>query len=532
MDVGQIIGTTTAPSPRGSERNENKGDDFATYLSDSAEAREQSADISKDKSRTAPKAEAKDSAHTDQTEAKTPAKTETDGTAKDKTASGEEAVASVPKEKSKKKDAAETGEAVAAAEVAATAKGKAETTPVGPEKAAALNADSQAADKAKAALAGNIDKTGAQEEAKADKAATKETGKFALPQTADTSATATPAEAAAAAKAADKPAEVKQANATDAAKVTVPANASAKMADAAAVVPQTADAVKSAAKQADGGALDKIRADANAKIAEKDELSSKIAEMLRDGKGSIHLVSQKGKSSFQTALASSTNLVSASLAGGGDQNKAAGFANAALTGADSNTQQQPPAFAAAVHAAGAETTTQALPTHQAAVQGVDATAANSAAQANNAARASGNTPAAAQLASHFNTAFKEGQDHIKINLHPSELGRVEVKLEVGHDGRVIATVAVDKPHTLDMLQRDVHSLERSLQDAGFQTGQNSLNFSLRQDNPGQQFAGFNDGHGGNGLPEQAAITEDALPQMTQAAVSGSVGGNGNLDIQV
>lgn len=47
-------------------------------------------------------------------------------------------------------------------------------------------------------------------------------------------------------------------------------------------------------------------------------------------------------------------------------------------------------------------------------------------------------------------------------------------------------VTVERPETLELLQRDARGLERALQDAGLRTDSGSLNFNLRGD--GQQSA--------------------------------------------
>ena len=78
----------------------------------------------------------------------------------------------------------------------------------------------------------------------------------------------------------------------------------------------------------------------------------------------------------------------------------------------------------------------------------------------------------------------EGLDKINIRLRPNELGRIEIKLNVGNDGTVRAMVTADRPETLDVLKRDSAGLEKALQDAGLKTGQDSLSFSLR-DQSGQ-----------------------------------------------
>ena len=105
-------------------------------------------------------------------------------------------------------------------------------------------------------------------------------------------------------------------------------------------------------------------------------------------------------------------------------------------------------------------------------------------------------PAAFQVAIHVARALDDGLERINIRLHPANLGRVEVKLEVAQDGRVTVTVIADKADTLDMLQRDSRALERALQDAGLRTDSESLNFGLRdgQDRDEADEAGEGDQH--------------------------------------
>ncbi|HYD70021.1 flagellar hook-length control protein FliK, partial [Azospirillum sp.] len=92
-----------------------------------------------------------------------------------------------------------------------------------------------------------------------------------------------------------------------------------------------------------------------------------------------------------------------------------------------------------------------------------------------------------QLAVHVQKNVREGNDQFTINLRPDELGRIEIKLEFQQEGRVQVVIAVDKPQTLELLQRDARSLEKALQDAGVKADSGSLSFSLRGD--GNPFAG-------------------------------------------
>lgn len=70
-------------------------------------------------------------------------------------------------------------------------------------------------------------------------------------------------------------------------------------------------------------------------------------------------------------------------------------------------------------------------------------------------------------------------DSMTVKLQPASLGKVDVKLQFGDDGAMKAHLSVEKPETLTLLQKDSHSLERMLQDAGISLDDNALSFSLQ-----------------------------------------------------
>ena len=84
-----------------------------------------------------------------------------------------------------------------------------------------------------------------------------------------------------------------------------------------------------------------------------------------------------------------------------------------------------------------------------------------------------------QVAVQIKKAIGQGNDQIRIQLKPAELGRVDVRLEVTDSGRAVAIVSAERPETLDLLQRDAAGLRQALQDAGLSTNSNSLSFNLR-----------------------------------------------------
>ena len=55
---------------------------------------------------------------------------------------------------------------------------------------------------------------------------------------------------------------------------------------------------------------------------------------------------------------------------------------------------------------------------------------------------------------------------------------MEVKLDIGGDGRVKAMVMADKPETLDLLQKDSRGARTCPSKAGLKTDNNSLSFNL------------------------------------------------------
>lgn len=125
-----------------------------------------------------------------------------------------------------------------------------------------------------------------------------------------------------------------------------------------------------------------------------------------------------------------------------------------------------------------------------------------------------NLPAHEQIAVQIKNAMQNGNSRLTVALHPVELGRVEVKLDIDKDKNVTATIVVDRPATLDMLRNDAKALERALQDAGLQTGSGSLSFNLRDSNgqngsPAQNGTGTG-GTGAGGSEAKAEVRSDVV----------------------
>lgn len=83
------------------------------------------------------------------------------------------------------------------------------------------------------------------------------------------------------------------------------------------------------------------------------------------------------------------------------------------------------------------------------------------------------------LAVHIAQQHKNGARRFDIRLDPPELGRIEVRLDVSRDGQVTTHLVVERSETLDLLQRDARQLERALQNAGLNTSDDGMKFSLK-----------------------------------------------------
>lgn len=88
-----------------------------------------------------------------------------------------------------------------------------------------------------------------------------------------------------------------------------------------------------------------------------------------------------------------------------------------------------------------------------------------------------------QVAVKLNQQAKSGLDQLSIQLRPTDLGRIDIKLQF-QDGSVTGLITADQQSTLDLLVKDQRVLERALQDSGLRADSGSLSFQLR-DQSGQ-----------------------------------------------
>ncbi len=127
-------------------------------------------------------------------------------------------------------------------------------------------------------------------------------------------------------------------------------------------------------------------------------------------------------------------------------------------------------------------------------------------------------PATQMVAINMQKAAGNGENRtLVLQLDPPELGRVHVKMEFGADKTLKAVVTTEKPETFMMMQRDIQSLERAMQEIGLDTDA-GLSFELAehgfdfdQDN---QRGGGHDGGGTGGGSESNEAEEIIQSTMT------------------
>ena len=86
------------------------------------------------------------------------------------------------------------------------------------------------------------------------------------------------------------------------------------------------------------------------------------------------------------------------------------------------------------------------------------------------------------LAVHIARKVESGSSQFEISLHPADLGKLDISLTVGEDGRVQAVLRAERTETLELLQRDARTLEQQLRQAGLEVGSNALSFQLSNGN--------------------------------------------------
>ena len=118
-----------------------------------------------------------------------------------------------------------------------------------------------------------------------------------------------------------------------------------------------------------------------------------------------------------------------------------------------------------------------------------------------------------QVSVKISKAMQAGNDKISIQLKPAELGRIDVKMELTQDGRVMAVVTADNKDTLDLLRRDSGDLQKALENAGMQMDSGDMTFNLR----GEENQMDSQGNGSSdGKNEEDGMTDADLDNLILA----------------
>jgi flagellar hook-length control protein FliK len=115
---------------------------------------------------------------------------------------------------------------------------------------------------------------------------------------------------------------------------------------------------------------------------------------------------------------------------------------------------------------------------------------------------------------------------LTIELDPVELGSVEVAVRLDDRGVATATFVVERPETLQLLQRDSRALVDALANAGFTLDQTNLGFQLRDGQ--EQQPRHQNGDDRSPSPDQPRQeSRDAAPAAQRPSP-----GRGLLDLRV
>ena len=123
---------------------------------------------------------------------------------------------------------------------------------------------------------------------------------------------------------------------------------------------------------------------------------------------------------------------------------------------------------------------------------------------------------------------KSGKSRFEIRLDPADLGRIDVRIDVDRNGQVTSHLTVERPETLSMLRQDATQLQRALDNAGLQTGNSGLQFSLRD----QSSSGQNGGNQSNPNAQRLILSEEDGIPVAGRSYGRMLGASSGVDIRV
>ena len=287
--------------------------------------------------------------------------------------------------------------------------------------------------------------------------------------------------------------------------------------------PAAASSAKMALNGADAGAGDEMSSDKF--------LSRVVDSMSGDGKG-------------KTDATGTTNTATT-----GQTNNSTQQATAANPAQTAQAAQQAMAAAAGPNAQNNPTAAQNVSPNSAitATGGTEATATangqpgstntlhqtNTGGQTAHTARQAPSQQVQQQVAVSIRNAASEGVDKISVQLRPEHLGRVDVKMEIGQDGRVQGVIQADTRETLDMLRQDSRALQQALKDAGLNADSQSFTFEHRNEGGQSQ-----EGNGQSRMTADQGSSPDEGDVMSgtelaeHVAIGYGINPNGLVDIRI
>ncbi|TRO92982.1 flagellar hook-length control protein FliK [Glycocaulis profundi] len=118
---------------------------------------------------------------------------------------------------------------------------------------------------------------------------------------------------------------------------------------------------------------------------------------------------------------------------------------------------------------------------------------------------------AAAIAGLMARRFSDGARVFDIRLDPAELGRVDVRMTMGKDGKAQVLMTAERAEALAELQRTHRELARELEEAGVELAEDGLSFELASGDDGDRTGPDADAPGWIPLTVAGAATDEAGP---------------------
>lgn len=138
------------------------------------------------------------------------------------------------------------------------------------------------------------------------------------------------------------------------------------------------------------------------------------------------------------------------------------------------------------------------------------------------ATATASHPATQVVAATLARTYEGGETKaMTLRLDPPELGKIEIQMQFTKDKSVKTHMVFEKPETMLMMQRDSRTLELAMQNAGMDSGGNSLSFELGSQS-NNAFTHGQGGDNGGGYGSGKSGSDAGEPQLIETTMSWSV----------